>query len=245
MSPAAPVEPVDAAATIDLLRGWLERRLSADALAWLDGEIARQREKFDERRLGVALGLVSRRVGRVDLALGAADVAAAQALHDRWRPDFWATDEAARVALMLATWTRDAAPFTHQIEMLCASGELTEQVACLKGFAVFPVPERLIDRARDAARSSIQPVFEALACWNPYPAKHFEAAAYNQLVVKCVFSGVQIDKIVGLDARRNDDLVRMLRDFASERHVAGRVVPQIVLEWIEGRGLADRLSAGK
>ncbi len=238
MSAAAPGGAIDTKATIDLLRGWLERRLSADARVWLDGEIARQRETLDERRLGVALGLVGRRVGRFDLALCPADLAAAQALHDRWRPDFWGTDEAARVTIMLATWTRDGALFSRQIEALSATGALTEQVACFKGFAVFPAPERLIDRAREAARSSIQPVFEALACWNPYPPNHFDVAGYNQLVVKCVFSGVPIDKVIGLDARRNDDLVTMLRDFVSERHAAGRAVPKIVLEWIEGRRLA-------
>jgi hypothetical protein len=63
MSPSAPVETVDPAAAVHPLQGWLARRLPADAVAWLDGEIGRQREKLDERRLGMALGLVGRRVG--------------------------------------------------------------------------------------------------------------------------------------------------------------------------------------
>jgi hypothetical protein len=36
------------------------------------------------------------------------------------------------------------------------------------------------------------------------------AAAYNQMVVKCVFSCLPIEKIVGADESRNDDLLRML-----------------------------------
>jgi hypothetical protein len=240
--PPAPIEVVDPPSTaLDLMRGWLSRRLPVDAVAWLEDEIGRQREKPDERRLGMVLGLVGRRVGRTDLALSTADVAAAQSLRGRWRPEFWGTDEAARVALIMATWTGDAELFARRIEALCATGELTEQIACFKGFAIFPAPERLIGRAREAVRSSIQPVFEAMACCNPYPADHFEAAAYNQMVVKCVFSGVPIEKIVGVDERRNDDMLRMLRDLVSERRAAGRVVPTAVHEWIGRARLADEI----
>jgi hypothetical protein len=236
MSPSAPVEIVDATAAVNLLRGWLARGLPPEALAWLDGEISRQREKVDERRLAMALGLVGRRVGRADLALSAADLASAQTLRGRWRPDFWGTDEAARAALMLTTWSGDAELFARRVEALCSTGEMTEQVACFKGFAIFPAPARLIGPAREAVRSSIQPVFEAMACHNPYPADHFDVAAFNQMVVKCVFSGVPIHKIVGVDERRNDDLLGMLRDLVSERYAAGRVVPTGVREWLERTG---------
>jgi hypothetical protein len=233
MSPPAPVETIDPAAAVELLRGWLARRVPPETLAWLDGEISHQREKLDERRLGTALGRVGRQVGRADLALSAVDLAAAQIFRDRWRPDLWGTDEAARVALMLTTWTGDAELFARRVEALCVTGELTEQVARFKGFAIFPAPVRIIGPARQAFRSSIQPVFEAIACCNPYPADHFEATAFNQMVVKCVISGVPIDKIVGMDERRNDDLLSMLRDLVSERYAAGRVVPTAVREWIE------------
>lgn len=234
MSSATPTRIVEAnaVATIDLLRTWLARVLSVEAAQWLDAEIARQRDAAEEARLGVAIGLVGRRVGRAALAISAEDIAAAQALHARWRPDTWGTSEAARVALLLATWNSDEDAFAARIERLCTTGELTEHIACLKGFAVFPAPGRLLGRAREAARSSVQPIFEAIACQNPYPADCFDMAAFNQMVVKCVFSGVPIATIVSLEERRNDDLVHMLRDLISERHAAGRAVPDSVHRWI-------------
>lgn len=236
MSSSASLRKINetAAAAIDLLRHWLGRMLQAEAARWLDAEIDRQRNVLDERRLGIALGLAGRRLGRAHLSLSAADVAAAQALRGGWRPDTWGTDEAAQVALMLATWTGEEEAFAGRVDRLCVTGELTEHVACLKGFAVFPAPERLLSRAREAVRSSVQPLFEAIACQNPYPADYFDEAAYNQMVVKCVFSGVEIGTIIGLDERRNDDLVRMMRDLVSERHAAGRVVPKSVHRWIAG-----------
>lgn len=224
-----------AAAAADLLQRWLKRAISPVASQWLDVEIGRQRDALDERRLGMAIGLAGRRVGRETLSLSAADLAAAQSLHKGWRPDTWSTDEAARVALVLATWRGDNEErFATVIDRLCATGELTEHVACLKGFPVFPAPGRLLTRARAAVRSSTQAVFEALACHNPYPADNFDQAAFNQMVVKCVFSGVPIETVVGLDGRRNDDLVGMMRDLVSERHAAGRPVPDAVHRWIGG-----------
>jgi hypothetical protein len=235
MSPTAPIRTVEDAAvgTAGLLRSWLGRMLHTDAAQWLNAEIDRQRNAVDERRLGMALGLVGRRIGRAELSLSADDLAAAQVLHRRWRPDIWGTDEAARVALLLATWTGDEAAFADRVDRLCATGELTEHVATLKGFAVFPAPASLLPRARAAVRSSMQPPFEAIACHNPYPADHFEEAVYNQMVVKCVFSGVPIETVVGLDERRNAELVRMMRDLVSERRAAGRLLPDAVHRFIE------------
>jgi hypothetical protein len=223
------------ARTLDLLRQCLARTLPIEAAQWLDAEISRQREAVDERRLGIAIGLVGRRIGRAALAITAQDLVAAQSLHRCWQPDKWGTDEAARVALLLATWNTDESAFADRIERLCVTGELNEHVACLKGFAVFPAPERLLGRAREAVRSSVQPLFEAMACGNPYPAAHFDEPAFNQMVVKCVFSGVPIETIVGLDRRRNGDLMRMLRGLISERDAAKRMVPDAVHRYVAGR----------
>jgi hypothetical protein len=153
---AAPIRTVDdiAIAATDLLRGWVGRTVQADAARWLDAEIERQRKAIDERRLGIALGLTGRRIGRADLSATPDDVAAAQVLRRRWRPDIWGTDESARVALLLATWNGDETAFAVRVDRLCATGELTEHVACLKGFAVFPAPAPLLSRARAAVRSS-------------------------------------------------------------------------------------------
>lgn len=221
-------------AVLKLLRHWLSRTLKPDALAWLDAEIGKQRGGIDERRLGIALGLAGRQLGRSDLTLAAEDIAAAGRLRAGWRPDLWSTDEAARVAILLATYHGDDGEFAARIERLCATAELSEHIACLKGFAVFPAARQLGGRAREAVRSSAQAVFQAIAAHNPYPFDHFDDAAWNQMVVKCVFSGLPIDTVVGLHERRNPDLVRMLRDLVSERHAAGRVLPDAVHAYLAG-----------
>jgi hypothetical protein len=222
----------DAPALIAFLRYLLTRLLAPTGMQWLDAEIERQRAQLDERRLEIALGMVGRKIGRTDLAPSANDVAVAGKLRARWQPELWGTDEAARVALVLATSGGDDAAFAARVDRLCATGELTEQVAYLKGFAIFPAAQALHERAREAVRSSISPVFEAIACGNPYPYDHFGESAWNQMVVKCVFSGLPIDTIVGLRERRNPELVAMLRDLVSERTAAGRPTPDAVHRFV-------------
>ena len=97
---------------------------------------------------------------------------------------------------------------------------------------MLPAGRELHERAREGVRSSIGPVFEAIACRNPYPFDYFDEPAWNQMVVKCVFTGAPIDCVVGLRERRNPELVQMLRDLIAERHAAGRPLPQAVHAYV-------------
>jgi hypothetical protein len=231
MDPRAPTS-AEPASIVALLLRWLYSQLAPEAMSWLAAELERHRMAVDERRLALALGLVRRKVGRTDLTLDPDEELAAQRLRAGWQPRLWGTDEAARVALLIATYRGDDQPFAARIDRLCTTAELTEHVAYLKGFAVFPAGRQLHNRAREGVRSSIGPVFEAIACHNPYPFDYFDEAAWNQMVVKCVFTGAPIDSIVGLEQRRNPELLQMLRDLVSERHAAGRSVPNAVHAYV-------------
>ena len=76
-------------------------------------------------------------------------------------------------------------------------------------------------------------MFAAIACHNPYPFDHFDADAWNQMVVKAVFSGTPIETIVGLHERRNPEVVQMMRDLVSERRAAGRPLPDAVHAYVD------------
>ncbi len=219
-------------AVMTLLRRWLARPPAADASTWLDAEIERQQAGIDERKLIIALGMTGRKIGRTDLSLADSDRLEARALRTGWQPEFWGTDEAARAAILLATYSGDDDAFAARVNHLCANAEVTELIAYLKAFAVFPAAKQLHDRAREGIRSSVKPVFEAVACHNPYPFDHFDQAAWNQMVVKAVFVGTSIKNIVGIAERANPDLRQMLRDLISERHAAGRSVPAEVRDYV-------------
>jgi hypothetical protein len=90
---------------------------------------------------------------------------------------------------------------------------------------LLPKAERFVELAIEACRTHVQSVFEAIACENPYPARFFPEANFNQLVLKAFFTGVSVHRIEGLRERRTAELIRMVHAYASERRAAGRSVP--------------------
>jgi len=100
-----------------------------------------------------------------------------------------------------------------------------ERQAILRALPFLPSQERFVPLAADATRSNVLPVFEALACENPFPAEHLPEQNFNQLVMKALFNGVKLSRIRGLGWRVGPELSRMAGDYAAERRAAGRPVP--------------------
>jgi hypothetical protein len=69
-------------------------------------------------------------------------------------------------------------------------------------------------------------VLQVLACDNPFPSAYMEALAFNQMVMKVIFNGLPLARILGLGERADAELRRMARAFARERRAAGRTVPR-------------------
>jgi hypothetical protein len=207
----------------DLLHGWLAARLPPQASAWLESATARVRGASGDRELFFAIGEASRRVGREPLNPGTDELQAASASRPGWDPRDWTIDGAARVRLLLAS-TADDATFARRLDTLCNAAEIGELVAFYRGLPLYPDPPRHALRAAEGLRSSIRLVFEAVAHRNPYPAEQFAETAWNQMVLKALFVGSRLERIVGLDARANPALAQMLCDYAHERWAAKRVI---------------------
>ena len=101
-----------------------------------------------------------------------------------------------------------------------------EQRALLRILAFLPRPFSHLAIAVEACRSNVKPVFEAIACTNTYPCHYFPESNFNQMILKALFIGSSLHAIVGLPKRLNPQLRQMATDFARERKVAGRPVPE-------------------
>jgi hypothetical protein len=207
----------------DLLQRWLAARLSPGAAAWLQAGVERLRGGAAERDLYLLSSMVTRHVGHEPLALGEAELAAASRSRPGWDPSDWTQDQAARVYLLLAS-TPDGAETSRRLERLCSAADVGELVGFYRGLPLYPDPPRYALRAAEGIRSNMRVVFEAVAHRNPYPAEQLPEAAWNQLVLKALFIGSGLDRVVGLDSRRNPTLARMLCDYAHERWSASRPV---------------------
>ncbi|MEM8882853.1 MAG: EboA domain-containing protein [Planctomycetota bacterium] len=136
----------------------------------------------------------------------------------------WTQAEAARVELLLAYSGTDADSYVVTCDRLCQAADVRELVAFYKALPLLPWPDRHALRAAEGVRSNITDVFCAVAHDNPYPSEHFDDVAWNTMVLKALFIGVELAPIVGLDERANPALMRMLCDYAHERWAAGRTV---------------------
>ncbi len=164
---------------------------------------------------------VARRLG----ASATASPAAPAAFAELARPHLTLSDWA-RLWLVLRAFEQ-VAPAEQPAFVLRTyeAGEIGEQESVLRTLALLPEPGRFTETGVAGCRTNAKRVFEAVACDNPFPAAHFPDLAYNQMVMKAIFIEAAVGRIEGLAARRNPELLRMARDYASERRAAGRPVP--------------------
>ena len=211
-------------AAFDLLRAWVARVVSNEGGVWFEQQIALMCSGPAEKELYLALGYAIRRLGKQDLALTSEDLVAAKTARPGWNPSDWSVDQAARLSFVLASDNDDGARFKARLEQLFRTADVGELITFYRGLPLYPHPKLHVARAREGARSAMQPIFEAVAHRNPYPMEEFDENAWNHMVLKALFVGSKLDPIQGLDHRSNPALMRMLCDYAHERWAAGRSV---------------------
>jgi hypothetical protein len=208
---------------VALVDEWISRSASANAMSWFRSSLE-SIKAHSRDALAKAIGLAPRQLGKTDLQLTPDDKARAAVL----RPDLdvsdWSVDQAARIAFAVASYDADDKAFAAWFDSFCSTAGINELIALCRGLPVYPAARLLEPRAREAIRSGMKPVFEAVAHRNPYPVEYFDEDAWNQMVVKAFFIGSQMWPIQGLDRRGNPRLARMLVDLAQERWAAGRPV---------------------
>lgn len=188
------------------LAAWYAPALAPGGAAWLED---RHRVPATLRTVAMALGQAPRRVGTAPLPTPAPG----------W-PRGWRVDQAVRVDLARSLGAAD-------LDTLFATADAEELVALYQGLAYLTHASPA--RAAEGVRSNLVTVFRAVALDNPYPAAHLDEGAFNQLVLKAVFTGSDLDRIHGLRPRWNPDLQRMLSDLVRERTAAHRPIDPRVL----------------
>jgi hypothetical protein len=155
----------------------------------------------------------------------------------------WTAEDAGRLLLLLTRHAhiRDPETFANEAIACYEQGDAREQQSWMHGVAHLPDAERYLPLVIDTCRTNILPLFQAVACDNPYPARFFPELNFNQMVLKALFNGVPLARIHGLATRANAELARMATDYAAERRAAGRTIPaDIGLAMTAGARRTDR-----
>jgi hypothetical protein len=184
----------------------LAARLPAPAAEWLAA--ARDAAGADLSTVDRAFTLAGRRCGRDPL------------------PGGWHVDEAVRV-LLLHTLPLRGMALLRVLDRLYRHGDAAERRAVLRALTLLDDRGRLgpaaVALVEDALRTNDTRLIAAAL--DGYAATHLRPAAYRQAVLKCVFCGIPLAGVAGLEQRADRELARMLADFARERLAAGRPVP--------------------
>lgn len=118
----------------------------------------------------------------------------------------------------------DADRLSTEVHDLYRFGDADERRAVLLGLGHLShvLGDRAVDLLHDALRTN-DPRLVAAAV-GTYAAR-LDDAAWRQAVLKCLFVGVPLRLVSELDRRADDELRRMVADYAAERQAAGREVP--------------------
>jgi hypothetical protein len=221
----------------------LRVRLNPDAREWFDAAIAAIAETSSDRlqnQLLKSYSGMTRRLGKEPIALTSEEQGNLASLDTDISLINWCADEVGRAVLMLALAEHVTDP--SQLEGLALdcywNGDSREQQSWLRALPLLPEPERYVNTATDACRTNIIPLFEAIACENPFPARLFPELHFNQMVLKALFNVIALNRIVGLEHRVNPEMSRMANDYVSEREAAGRSLPPDI--WLAVVPFADR-----
>lgn len=206
-----------------LLLDILRTSAPPEAVSWLGKTLAEIETDFQRRPFYYAFSGISRRFpkhgtleAREESLAALREAAPGMSVAD------WDQFRLARVILLLALAGQDRTTFLESLAALRNTADLRELAAIYSAYPLLPHPEELVESAIDGLRSNIVDVFDSIALDNPFPARHFSEAAWNQMVLKAIFISRPLYRIESLDARRNAELARAISSLAHERWAAGR-----------------------
>jgi hypothetical protein len=205
---------------LDLVR----RRCEPPVRAWWDSVLGTESAPASMSELSKAYSKVARTLGSDRLEFAQREIDgenAARFLAFQERP----LHEFGRAVLLL--FALELLPLEEHVEFvdnLFMYGDSREQEALLRALSILPDQGRFLATAVAACRVNVQTVFEAIACENPYPGCYFPELNFNQMVLKAVFTGVALRRIVGLPDRITAGLRGMANDHIKELTAAGRPV---------------------
>lgn len=212
-------------ASVRLYHELVCRRCTPASRQWWDAVLADYPSLFPREEFAKVYTRAARMLGGAPLELDSDEV---RALSSAGLPLFQgrALHGLGRTVLLLCA-AECLAPDEQPefIDALYIRGDNAEREALLQTLSLLPEPDRVLPTAVEACRSNVQTVFGAIACENSYPVRHFPESNFNQMVMKAIFLGVPLRRIVGLPHRIAPVLVRMAEDYVRERTAAGRPVP--------------------
>ena len=175
-----------------------------------------------------AFAMIPRKTGKNVIHIDTDNSIPLQSIRNGFSIDGWTIDRLCRVYLLLHLEASNKEQYVSRIENLFLCGEVSELVALYSSLPLLAYPAQWAHRCTEGIRSNIGTVLESIMYHNPFPAEQLDEKAWNQLVLKAIFTEKDLTKITGLEQRANKALADSLVDYANERRSAKRTInPQL------------------
>jgi len=132
--------------------------------------------------------------------------------------------QVARIFLLSEVLSQDIEFYTPKVANIIQVADTGELETFLKYLVLLPNPEAYKQTAVEALRTNIAIIFDAISLNNTYPAKYFNDQQWNQMYLKAAFMERDLSQIESVDERANEDLTRIISDYAHERWAASRKI---------------------
>lgn len=217
----------------------IARHVSADTWLWLEEKASLISKNENAQNLMVAFAATPRKTGKRLVVLSEAEIAEIQNIRPHLTLQHWAIDRLCRVWLLMNIDANHKNKYVGTIEKLFPTAEMSELVALYSALPVLAYPELWRGRCAEGIRNNIADVLESIMCNNPYPSENLDEAAWNQLVLKAIFTEKPISQIINLDERANQKLADTLSDYAHERWAAHRALNPLLWRCV-GKFISER-----
>ena len=203
----------------------IEQHVNNATLNWLQEKI---QGNLPLTQFNAAFVMMPRKTGKAEIAINDSVRRDLDRIYPGLSFEGWTVDRLCRVWLLMNRDSTNENQYVAAIENLFLAADVNELVALYSALPLLAYPERWKARCAEGVRSNIGDVGIAVICNNPYPATWLDDHAWNQLVMKAIFTDKPVDQIYGLDRRANVELANILLDYAHERWAAGRSLnPQL------------------
>jgi hypothetical protein len=230
------------AAVQEYLKNALADNSGPEALVWLAEQSQKITHSTSPNAFFLAFSKASRHFKKETLSIALGTLSLEESGMLQFSLSHWDSLQAARTILLLQL-PQEKTSWLTTVQQLFETADMYEQQALYAALPLLPFAEDLVPRAIEGCRTNMSLVFDAIALNNPYPARFFPEANWNQLVLKAIFMQRPLYQIQQLDQRRNSALAAMGVDFAHERWAAGRaVMPELwrlVAPFLDENVLAD------
>lgn len=192
-----------------------------DSVTWLKGKIESLKENKSSKDLFMTYSLLN-------VKFDAANVISFDALDttsSRYLSGHNATMlQVSRIYFLAEVLSQDIEFYTPKVANIIQVADTGELETFLKYLVLLPNPEAYKQTAVEALRTNIATIFDAISLNNPYPAEYFNDQQWNQMFLKAAFMERDLSQIASIDERANEDLARIISDYAHERWAAGRKI---------------------